>query len=574
MTQAGQYGIPDMNKAFRPCSNIRQRGLALAFMLVAASQLLLLSIGAYLYFHTTRLAQTSQVRSRTNDLLTQAAMAISAESSDSDGDGTVEAPAEGTASVFPAGGGVIPAASGAPKTDGYGTPFGYCSWDNGTTNTSSNRITGDNPAADTSVVFAIISAGPDRTFQTSCANLKAGVVNGDDIAQYYTVASLRQGVTGTAYYGASVKDPTALAALPTAGIKTGTMRPVIGSQSLAQWNGSYWATVASGAPAYLGQSFKNYLINGNFTLAQRNGLGSKSWTGTDQTYCTLYSCSLYHPDRWRVRFSTSGTNSKVTLTETLYAFTPAVAGNPPGAANYAELTPSALTGTLTYYALEQGIEQLAFFQGRQMVLSFWAKSPAPVTVTVKSDEVYGYGSGTYTATSTTTLGSITTSTNWTQYSIPFTVPAPTSTPTYLAKNELGIGYLTVYFSVAAMQTLDLALIQLEDGTTPTPFEFRPPSVELSLAQRYYQRNDPSGRDNTYTAYFNSNAYLRRISYNWVRAAWIPYTSYTENSTQITSGTLTNTSTGPVTATWRATTDTTTGMKTSTAYWWAEAEYGE
>ncbi|WP_334147934.1 hypothetical protein [Hyphomicrobium sp.] len=99
---------------------------------------------------------------------------------DCDSDGSLEpvawqAPA-GSAPM-PSGGGLLPSTLGAAKADPWGSAYGYCVWDHGTQSVSdnvagcggsgANRLQG----ADTKTepVIAIISAGPDRVFQTSCA---------------------------------------------------------------------------------------------------------------------------------------------------------------------------------------------------------------------------------------------------------------------------------------------------------------------------------------------------------------------------------------------------------------------
>ncbi len=77
----------------------------------------------------------------------------------------------------PTGGGWVPQDIGATTKDPWGTEFGYCVWDMGATTVSDNDpACGGNTAkrlegaigTDT-VVAAVISAGKDRKFQTSCA---------------------------------------------------------------------------------------------------------------------------------------------------------------------------------------------------------------------------------------------------------------------------------------------------------------------------------------------------------------------------------------------------------------------
>ena len=99
-----------------------------------------------------------------------------AQSGDCDADGFVEPIGAKTVCTgpTPSGGGCIPDAIGASKTDPWGTNYGYCSWDHGgvigsgcATN-STGILDGTNDDAE--IVIAIISAGPDRTFNSTCAN--------------------------------------------------------------------------------------------------------------------------------------------------------------------------------------------------------------------------------------------------------------------------------------------------------------------------------------------------------------------------------------------------------------------
>lgn len=117
---------------------------------------------------------------------------------DIDADGIIE-PAEfvpaGGGETPPTNGGFLPDDLGLAQTDPWGTRYGYCVWDHGTSNSSTNRITGDNTAtAPVQPVIAIIAAGPDKVFQTSCGAYSNGEVQvtkasgSDDIIQKYTYA--------------------------------------------------------------------------------------------------------------------------------------------------------------------------------------------------------------------------------------------------------------------------------------------------------------------------------------------------------------------------------------------------
>lgn len=72
----------------------------------------------------------------------------------------------------PVNGGLIPEDIGASPKDPWGTQYGYCAWDPGPnqcgTSVAPRRLVGTADPADT--VVAIISAGKDRVFQTTCNN--------------------------------------------------------------------------------------------------------------------------------------------------------------------------------------------------------------------------------------------------------------------------------------------------------------------------------------------------------------------------------------------------------------------
>ncbi len=105
-----------------------------------------------------------------------------ANSGDVDSDGTIE-PREFTtvASGGIVGGGSIPLTVGASRTDPWGTLFGYCVWNDGTsygalTNILAGAIVTGSPIP---TVIAVVSAGPNKVFETSCVAYAGGVTTGD-----------------------------------------------------------------------------------------------------------------------------------------------------------------------------------------------------------------------------------------------------------------------------------------------------------------------------------------------------------------------------------------------------------
>ncbi|MGH1404828.1 MAG: tail fiber domain-containing protein [Alphaproteobacteria bacterium] len=128
---------------------------------------------------------------------------------DCDSDGFVE-PLEYTdaSGAGPTGGGFLPNEVASSRVDPWGIEYGYCAWDaGGTTNAlacdtdgggTNERLDGNgSPTDETYTVIAIISAGPDQVFNTTCVGGGSPAINksGDDIVTEFTYAAAR-GETG------------------------------------------------------------------------------------------------------------------------------------------------------------------------------------------------------------------------------------------------------------------------------------------------------------------------------------------------------------------------------------------
>lgn len=183
----------------------RQRGniFAMLFGAVALTGVLAAVGMQTLTGPVTTITRVTQRNIADNHLLMNGKILVNAAVSgtaggDIDSDGVIEPAAfvpAGGGETPPANGGYLPADLGLALTDPWGTKYGYCVWDHGTSNSSTNRITGDNTAsAPTQPVIAIIAAGPDKTFQTACDAFASGPINvskaggSDDILFKYTYA--------------------------------------------------------------------------------------------------------------------------------------------------------------------------------------------------------------------------------------------------------------------------------------------------------------------------------------------------------------------------------------------------
>lgn len=477
------------------------RGIGLAFVLVLLNLLMFLSVAAVYHFRQAKGVAASEISQRNLHLMTQAAYGLSTESSDVDGDGIIESPAMLIASPSPSDGGEIPTTSGAPRIDAWGTPYGYCAWDNGTTNSSTNHLTGDNPGGDSSIVFALVSAGPDRQFATTCANIKAGTVNGDDIAQTYTVAQLRQGLPRDAYQGVPVTNGTALSALNTSGMLKGQMRIQDDTSELMSWTGSGWSEVITNGGAggiNLYNRLKNYFINGDMAITQRGSSWSQG-NVTDPVNVTLKTA-----DHWRVTLTADALYGSASLTVNAY-YTPNPStnntGNWPVALHYLHIYPYYTPTANTYASLEQPVEGVSRLAGQALTLSFYGNNEDGVADTVQIWVTQNFGTGgSPSAPITTKVGTITVPGSWAWEAATFTMPA---IPGGTVFGSNGDDYTLVSLRDYNDGTLDYSMLQLEAGSKETPFEHLDPELELFLCQRYHTKGDP-----------NANSTENYVTYYW------------------------------------------------------------
>ena len=121
---------------------------------------------------------------------------------DCDDDGLLEPPAFETASSAPVGGGAFNTVSGAKMHDPWGNNYGLCVWDLGSSSgdagcggSGANRLDGTDDQATgnegSQTVLAIVSAGPDRSFSTTCDDYSDGTTDvitttGDDIVTRFS----------------------------------------------------------------------------------------------------------------------------------------------------------------------------------------------------------------------------------------------------------------------------------------------------------------------------------------------------------------------------------------------------
>lgn len=198
-----------------------------------------------------------------NDMMTTGAMlseqSMAQDDSDCDGDGTIEPPPYRSGALVPPGGGLLPTGIAVSYQDPWKREYGYCVWDHGSKTRSdnvgacggtlANRLNGAN--ADTQPVLAVISAGPDGMFETSCHEFTDGNHDGAADVALIQPASGGDDLLRVMAYGQFLMPSSAQAKvedLPDAACTSGTigmMRMTLGVMQVCTETG--WAEIAPAA---------------------------------------------------------------------------------------------------------------------------------------------------------------------------------------------------------------------------------------------------------------------------------------------------------------------------------------
>ena len=223
-------------------------------------------------------------------------------------------------------------------------------------------------------------------------------------------------------------------------------------------------------------SFRNVLINGAFTIDQRNA-------GASQTI-TAGAALAYTVDRWYAYC----TGANITGAR--------VAGAAPS--RYYYRFTGATSNTAVGFGQRIETDNSFHLAGREVTLSVNIASTSLTSITwtafyANTADTFGtlasptrtqIATGTFAVTST--LG---------RKSATFTVPSAATT---------GIEIVFTGGALLGSQTLTYDDAQLELGSIATPFEQRPIGTELALCQRYYWRISSAGHP--YSRYGSGHAY--------------------------------------------------------------------
>jgi hypothetical protein len=224
-----------------------------------------------------------------------------------------------------------------------------------------------------------------------------------------------------------------------------------------------------------GQAAKNKIINGDFSVNQRN-------------FTSTTSDSIYIYDRYLTRTSDgTGTYSAQTFT--------------PGAApvagyegkNYLRIVTTGQTLASAVTNVQQRIESVRTFAGQTVTVSFWAKANSG-TPKIATELIQNFGSGGSTQV-TNYAGQVTLSTSWARYSVTISLPS-ISGKTIGTSDAL---YLLLFVSAGTdfnartgslgiqSNTFEFWGVQVEYGSKATPFQTATGTIqgELAACQRYY-----------------------------------------------------------------------------------------
>jgi hypothetical protein len=222
----------------------------------------------------------------------------------------------------------------------------------------------------------------------------------------------------------------------------------------------------------------NYIINGAFEINQRN-------------FTSINTNAAFGFDRWSLFFSGG------TITNTPQSFSPGdlvVAGFE--GSSFSRLVTSGFSSGFGIY--RQQVENVRTLAGRTATISFWAKAGSGSPKIMPAvEQLFGSG-GSPSAAVRTQASPVTISTSWARYSATVSVPSIVGKTIGTNANSSSLSVeLWLSGSDAGNQnaTFDIWGVQLEEGTTASPFRRNANSIqgELAACQRYYQRiaGDPA-----------------------------------------------------------------------------------
>jgi len=215
---------------------------------------------------------------------------------------------------------------------------------------------------------------------------------------------------------------------------------------------------------------KNRIINGDFQVWQR------------ATSATFSSDNVYNTaDRWQTSMYASGF-ALGTRTVSRQEFT--TGSSPNGSRYFFQMAPNSAADSLYTY-MQQPIEDVTQFSNVYVTLSYWASvSSGTISVTSVFRQVFGTG-GSPSSAVDTSFPSVTIDTTWKKYSVTVLLPSISGKTLGTNNNSNGLLYLLETTNLNGA-TYRVSQVQLEIGTSATPFERRTYGQELANCYRYFE----------------------------------------------------------------------------------------
>lgn len=221
-------------------------------------------------------------------------------------------------------------------------------------------------------------------------------------------------------------------------------------------------------------NFRNKLVDGKFDFW---------YEGTSQTSSAYASDTMWF-----------NSNSGTTKTHSQQALTVGVdlpSIDVPTATYFSRTVVTSVAGSANYAAKFQNMEDVRRFAGKTVTVSFYAKADATRNIALTMAQVFGT-----TGASSTINGIgaqlVALSTSWKRYTAQITLPSVSGkTITTGNYTQLCFWFDAGSSTVGALLgqqsgTFDIACVQLEEGSTVTPFEDLPYEISKTRVDRYFQ----------------------------------------------------------------------------------------
>jgi hypothetical protein len=366
-------------------------------------------------------------------------------------------------------------------------PAGFFQNDATTPNTVTDLQSAVNSTA-TNALNAATSATAAASSATSAgASQTAAATSATNASTSATAAAASASAASTSASAASSSATTATAASSSAATNataaaasqaSATASAGAASASATSASSSATAAAASAASASASatsinqtQSFRNKLINGTFSVWQR---------GTSITMPVSGNTA----DQWQLNsngFPGVGTLGQYAMTEANDA-TMLAAGIVYGL-SYANTTAS--SGE-TYHFMEDRIEGPYTLAGQTVTVSFYARTTSgTATMSAQVTQFGGSTSGSGGSYYSTAQQAFTATTAWQRFTYTVNLTAASG----ITVGADGNGYVAAQIGFpinATWPAIIIAGAQLEVGSSASPFETRPPGLELDLALRYFE----------------------------------------------------------------------------------------